>query len=279
MKTAELKSFHYLENGEISYSYMNTLKTCEKLDGGSYKVDYLDYPTNKVTLKKDPDIETSKSHTFPEKEEIDAFINSFFSDDVMEMVKNFGFYHKAGLLFHGKEGTGKTSIMKHYYNRLIEENDAIVVHMMCTNYRFKDCWDFIMGLRKVQDNPIIIVMDEFDEYLKENESFLKKAIDGNLSIDKSLFMASTNHLDKIPDAMKKRKSRFKYVVDIGGVSSEDEVTSILTKLLGSIFSKDEIEAFVQELKGQTLDEIKQFALDRVMKIQTSKPVKKSIGFK
>jgi ATP-dependent 26S proteasome regulatory subunit len=34
-------------------------------------------------------------------------------------MKTLGFYHKGGILLHGKEGTGKTTI-KNYVNKIVK---------------------------------------------------------------------------------------------------------------------------------------------------------------
>ena len=40
--TYGLKSFNYLEDGEITYSNLNTVKTSNKLDTGTYHLTYKD---------------------------------------------------------------------------------------------------------------------------------------------------------------------------------------------------------------------------------------------
>ena len=57
MKTSDYKSFAYLESGDIVFSEFETIKSSNKLDSGSYKVNYLGYPENKVTIKQDSDFE------------------------------------------------------------------------------------------------------------------------------------------------------------------------------------------------------------------------------
>lgn len=280
MKTLDFKSFHYLENGDIAFSTVDTIKTTNKLDAGVYNIGYDDYPINKITLRKSIDKETVKIHSFSDKEKIDNIIKAFFDKKTIENVKDFGFNHKLGILFYGKEGTGKSSIMKYYYTQLIDEQDAIVFFLDKTEHRLSEMWDFVIKIRQIQDNPIVIILDEMETILTEtNKSKMKMILDGNLSINKSLFLASTNHIDLIPDAIKNRSSRFKYTCDIEGIQSTDEIYEILVKMLKNLFSDQEIRQFSEELKGNTIDNIKQFALDKVMNITVSLKVKKStIGF-
>lgn len=278
--TSDLKSFHYLENGEINFSVLDTIKTEKTLQSGIYNLNYLDYPEHRVTLKENQDKETTKIHEFASKEKIDLLLDRFFNKDIYKMVKHLGFYHKTGILFYGKEGTGKSSIMKYYYTKAIEEEGALVFHILRSDFYLKKCWDFIMNVRRIQPNPIIVIFEEIDSYLKDNTAFLKTAFDGNNSIDNCIILASTNHINEIPEALKDRPSRFKYSLNIEGIQKEEDVLIIIEKLLNNIFPKDDLDLFSKELKGSTLDEIKQFCMDKIMNLKSSDiaPTRARIGF-
>lgn len=276
--TSDLKSFQYLENGEVRYSPLDTIKTEKKLQFGSYKLTYLNYPDDRVQLMMDVDEESSKSHTFPDKDKIDEIVNSFFNKNVVNRIKELGFYHKLGILLYGKEGTGKSTIIKHYYNFLIQNHQSIVFHITQHDY-IEKIWDFILKIRKVQENPIIVILDEFDQFLPSKEAYLKTILDGNLSIDNCIFFASTNYLDKIPDALKTRPSRFKYVLNIEGVHSPNEIFVLMKNMLQGLFDDKEIRNFSEQIKGESLDTIKQFCLDKIMDIKSHiKSNKSRIGF-
>ena len=275
---ADLKSFHYLESGEISFSTLDTIKTKKTLDKGCYKLVYLDYPVNRVQMTIDRDIESSKIHDFPEKHLLDSLFKKFFDKKIHKKMSNMGFSHKTGVLMHGKEGTGKTTIMKHYYTEAVNNHNAIVFFVNEIGFKLSRCWDFIVNIRQIQKNPIIIVFDEIDQQLPDNEGSLKTMLDGNLSIDNSITFASTNYLDRIPTALKDRPSRFKYTVEIGGIESEKYVAVLIGNLIGDLFTKKEILVFASTLKGATIDKIKQFCIDKVMNLKPKKDNKKKIGF-
>lgn len=264
---SKFKSFTYLENGDVVYSQFATIKSSKVLDAGSYNVDYIGYPKNKVILTVDSSFETSKTHNFPDKQKLEYLFESFFNDEVKNKIQGLGFCHKVGVLLYGQEGTGKSTIMKHYYSRAIREHDAIVFHMVAKRIFIEECWQFIRSVRNVQDNPIIIIFDEFDEKVTDNEGLIKTMIDGQGSINNSIFFAATNYIDKIPKAMKDRPSRFKYTIDVKGIDDDNDILEVITPMLEGIVSDEDILVLLNDLRGQTLDYIKQFCFDKIMAIK------------
>ncbi len=278
MSTSDLKSFNYLEDGSVTFSILDTIKTIKSLDKGIYKLDWIDYPQYIVTVKKDIDIELPRIHTFLYKQKIDQLLESFFDKNVVDMVSNkWGFCHKVGILFYGKEGCGKTSIMKYYYNVLVNQHNGLVFHISNAKY-LVNIWKFVASVRKIQNNPIVILFDEFDVFMEEREAQMKSILDGLDSIDNCIFFAATNYIQKIPHALRNRPSRFKYVLDIGGIESSKDVYDIIAPLL-SQFNTNELNSFSEKLKGETIDFIKQFCLDKIMKLDSEIVAKNRIGFK
>ncbi len=279
-KTSDYKSFSYLEDGSIQFSQYETIKSVSKLDPGCYKIGWLDYPENKTTLNIDNDNEKIRIHTFPDKEKLDRLFEAFFNKETLNHIIDLGFNHKVGVLLYGIEGTGKSTICKYYYNKAINEHNALVflIPSSIAYSGFIGAWDFIQNVRKIQDNPIIVMLDEIDEHIKDHANFIKTMIDGYLSINNCIFLACTNHIDVIPEALKNRPSRFKYSLNIEGIQVESEVYDIVYNLLGSSLEEEKLKEITKELKGSTLDYIKQYCFDKIMDLNHYGKKVKKIGF-
>jgi len=273
-KSSHFKSFHYLENGEVNYSNFETIKSIEFLETGTYLLKWLDYPANRVQINKIELKENLLMFNWRNKEIIDKVINGYFE---YKKVSELGLIHKLGVLFYGQEGTGKSSIIKRYCKQLIDTSNALVFYIEYSEHHLKDIWDFVVQLRQSHINPFVIVMDEIDVFASK-EALLKAILDGHLSIDNSIFFGSTNYIDLIPDAIKKRPSRFKYTIEIGGINSEQEIFEIITNTFKNIFKEQDVKNYAIELRGKTIDEIKHFCIDKMFEFDQINKGKRRIGF-
>lgn len=281
--TTNLKSFYYLEDGNIEFSILDTIKSSKTLDAGFYTIHGKreGYSGDvKINLHQQPFSEKIKIHNFADRTTLNEFFTSFFSPAVRSKINEIGFYHKAGILLHGREGTGKSTIVRHYANEAVKNHDAVVIYMP---YAYvSECWSTLMSIRKIQPNPLVVVFEEIDVLIGDRfESQLKVFFDGSMSIDNCVVFATTNYIDTIPEALKHRPSRFKYVLHIEGLQDENEISGILQINLGSLISAEECLTITQSLKGKTLDEIKQTCLNKIMEIGGYRVgvEKKVIGFK
>ena len=155
MKTSDYKSFNYLENGDVLFSPFETVKSVSKLQSGIYEIVY-HWREESLSLKEDRTFETSKVINFPDKEKIESLLEAFFNPEVKYKIEQLGFCHKLGILLYGKEGTGKSTILKNYYTDSVIKNNALVFYFTNTDDSsgsLSTCWEFIQNIRKIQDNP------------------------------------------------------------------------------------------------------------------------------
>ena len=212
-------------------------------------------------------------------------IEAFFHPDVKEKVNGLGFTHKLGLLFYGRQGTGKTAFMHYISTCLIESRDAIV--LFANNGNSLGAGIAVASeIREIQDNPIVFIMDEFERYAENNESDMKQFLDGEASVENCLVLAATNYLDKVPKTIKDRPSRFKMCLEVKGVEDVEVMREVLikvsSKLQPSLFSKKRLEEVLDMLSkeqgGVTIDELKHVCLNEVTNFMLKNPEKRGIGF-
>lgn len=282
--TTNIKSFHYLEDGSIDFSIMATRFSTKKLNSGVYDLRVMQTNSGaQISLKVNNTEENfNQDISFYFDDKLVKIYKSFFDANIKQKINTLGYNHKLGVILYGKQGTGKTSMFKKYFKQAVVENGAIVFNI--THFdNFGSMWDFIKDIRKIQDNPIVLFLDECEglfSYNYDQEAAVKKALDGFDSIDNCLFMMATNYIDKVPETIKNRPSRVKYCIEVNGL--EDE--KVIGKFLKDSFDKVELDydfsKEVKDMKGQTLDELKTYVLDRIMDIEPSvneKPNK--VGFK
>lgn len=208
-------------------------------------------------------------------------VNNFFASGVLEKINKLGFTHKLGILLHGKQGTGKTSVLNFIAKKVVEENGGIVFFCNDGN-TLQSAIGLSKMIREIQANPIIFIADEFERYAKNSESEMKNFLDGKDSIQNTLFLAATNYIDKVPNTLKERPSRFKIVQEVKGITDKNLMKAILKttsdKIDPNLFSSEDIETIVKDIKETTLDELKHICLDKATNSYVPKKLQ-TIGFK
>ena len=137
--------------------------------------------------------------------------------DAKDKYKARGVVHKRGILMEGPPGSGKTSNTELVIEMFLREFDGIV-------FLGNGSGDIGSGLRLLKDRepdrPVLIVIEDIDAAIRGNEEGILQLLDGKDQFDGVLFVATTNHLDKLPDRIANRPSRFDLVVKIALPSDE-----------------------------------------------------------
>lgn len=186
---------------------------------------------------------------------------------------------------YGCQGTGKTSLMHYIANTLLDQTNAII--FFCDNENsLGSAIRLAKAIREVQENPIIFIADEFERFAKDAESEMKNFLDGNNSINNMLFLASTNYIEKVPDTLKNRPSRFKMCKEIKGITDKSVMRQIISdislKIDPNLFTEVEIDEAIRDVYSITLDELKHICLNKAVDsyIEDKKLItKNTVGFK
>lgn len=159
-------------------------------------------------------------------DDIRANIDSFFSQK--ELFHRLGFAWRRGILLVGPPGTGKTMVCKAAAKSHAEVPFLYVRDL--TSHRAQDALSSVFQ-RARRLAPCILAIEDMDGLIhKDNRTMFLNELDGFKNNDGLLIIASSNHPERIDEALLKRPSRFDRVYHIG-LPEKAERTEYTRRLL------------------------------------------------
>lgn len=273
------KSFSYFDNGEVLALNLLSKYSTKKLEPAIYELrsQYVQGQGVVHSLSNDLDVKVHEPFRSASINTTLQFIDKFYKPATKALFKKLNYVYKAGLLFHGKQGGGKTNLILYIAQKLVTEKKAIVF-VIPDRDSFYYGWEFIETLRKNHTNPIVVVYDECEKFFEEFEEIAKTRLDGVESIDNMLCLFATNYIDKIPESIKERPSRIKYTLEINGVEDIEEIVEILKRNYSQINIERDFRKEAKALVGATVDDIKNYIINDLLSIEANTSPKK-LGFR
>lgn len=148
-----------------------------------------------------------------------------------EIYKALRLPYRRGILLYGPPGTGKSSLIRIALEDVVERGgvgflvDSIRVFSVC-----------YAEFRKLQpDTPLVAVIEDLESFCESGqERELLEVLDGQgAGVTNTIFIATSNHIEKIPDRIKNRPSRFDRRISIGFPTAEQR-NHYMNTLLKSI---------------------------------------------
>lgn len=198
--------------------------------------------------------------------------------------------YKRGILLWGPPGTGKSCTLQLVVEDVVARGGICVI--------FDDPYAFRRAMRRFReiqkDTPVVVIMEDIDSTIEEfSETEVLNILDGLENVDKMVFLATTNHPEKLGHRICNRPSRFDRRFKIDFPTKDDRRTYLESLNVEGILDATKIRKWVKDTEGFTFAHIKELfvsvailgnqynsALDglRRMKNNPSKEGKKSAGF-
>ena len=185
-------------------------------------------------------------------------MQSFWSKG--QQFKDMGVAHKRGMLLYGPPGSGKTSVLRAVSKEFVEAGGIVLFDQSVPEI----CAGLSLIRRKEPTRPILVLFEDFDKLVKNYEHTLLSLLDGELQIDRVVFLATTNYPEKLPPRIINRPSRFDVHIPVGMPDANGRRQFLLNRCPDKL--GDNIEKWVGDTEGFSMAHLKEllisvFALD------------------
>jgi hypothetical protein len=220
------------------------------LPPGSYTLDF-NTRTEELYFKRfDPNYDAIIDLPSPEYDAVMQEVDMFLSPESKERFADYGYLYKRSFLLYGTHGTGKTCIVNRVGQKVVE-NDGVILfnpHPKLLAMAFK-------VLEDIQPNRnTMVIFEEFEVLLARFEEDLLSILDGEVQKKNVMFLATTNHFDKVP-ARLKRPGRFPTILEVKYPNAEARRAYLTRKL--KVSDASEIPGWVEATEGLSIDELKE----------------------
>jgi len=196
------------------------------------------------------DVLTSKYIDLPTMvtSEVISDIETFWKMETKAKFDKFGLVYKRGTIMHGEPGTGKTCTVFKVISSVVEMGGIAIYNP--DPYAFSEAVKILHSIQG--ETPIVCVFEEFDRYCRSGEYL--SLLDGDLQVPGIYYLATTNHIDKIPPSIKNRPSRFAKVIEVGKPDKMARATYV--KSFFENISDLDLNTWVKNTEDMVLDQIK-----------------------
>lgn len=176
----------------------------------------------------------------------------FMTPECRKSFDSFGFLYKRSTLLYGPAGTGKSLLATRIIHKAVTEGAVVFFNPTPDNL---ECAYKIMD--QLQPETMIVVLwEELDKLVRKAEEELLILLDGGNQRGNCIYLATTNHVDRISARMK-RPGRFSSLVLVDYPDAESRRYYLESKMK---ISGTELEMWVAMSNGLSIDELKEVTL-------------------
>ena len=222
---------------------------CPKVDSALYKIIIDSQGT--LLLKKNPLI-TDELIILKEEyqDQIISEIDNFWKKE--EEFKKRGFVFKRGILMFGEPGVGKTALIQLVLKDFITNDGIALIGASASS-----TYTALQTIRMIEpDRPILVIIEDADQVL-EQPGWLS-ILDGELQVNKVIYIATTNYIEKIDKRFIDRPSRFDLIIPVEAPSAKARALYLKTK--EPLMPLSEIQKWTELSKGFTMAHLKELLI-------------------
>lgn len=242
----------WLKRANNTFLPTDNSKTQPRIDAGVYSINHdpnIGYYLVKKELNLDELIE------LPSAEGVDVIdsIETFWKR--RSKFKEYGYAFKRGVLLYGVPGGGKTSIINLLCRKLVENMDG-VVFTLSSESDLNRYTTFMPEIYRVieNDRPIITIIEDIDGLCqnKETESTLINVLDGIEQLENVVYLATTNHTERLSERIMNRPNRFDRRIEVKSPNAECRRLYFEKKLKDSDKENIHFDEWISRTEGMTM---------------------------
>lgn len=229
-------------------SYRPIGRTTLTIDPGVYRIEYDD----NISLRKIEQV-TDGLIELPNRActAVLRGIEKFWESEAR--YRKYGMIYKRGVLLEGPPGGGKTVTLNLLMRKLIAEGGIVTLFGGSAGLTS-------MGhqmIRQIEPKRrIICVIEDIDEIVsRHGTSDITSMLDGETQVDGIVMVATTNHLDKLPQVIVNRPSRFDEIIHVGMPGMEDRLIFLRARAEG--VPEKELERWAKDTAGFSIAHLKE----------------------
>jgi hypothetical protein len=238
----------YTKNGNVS-SPVGKIKLEGKLSPGVYNVRS---SFEMGTFFEQADIRSDEILRFKDERQ-DTVINEI--GQFWELKGDFddmGFVHKRGMMLYGPPGSGKTCVLKLVMEEMVKQGNIV--------FLVKSVGSLLEGLKSFReiesDRRCVVILEDIDKMVQYDEHSLLELFDGETQVDNVLYLATTNHIDRLPERML-RSGRFDRKVEVPFPPLEGRKAYLEMKLKKKKLTEVEIKDIANETDGLSFGDLRE----------------------
>ena len=242
---------NFIKNGNSFMPNHGKMGSADRLPPGVYTFDYSQEAKVFVYELMDTTHDNLLDLPSPEFKQVVGQFETFLKPETRRLYDQYGFLYKRSALLYGAPGTGKTCIVDRVSDHVVKLGGVVLFNPNPEFLQFA-----FQHIEDVQpDTTVMVIFEELDELMKRHESTLLNILDGEIQKANVMYVATTNHIDKIPPRIK-RPGRFSSVIEVHTPSAEVRAYYLNIKLGNS----PEVADWVRTTEGLTIDELKETVL-------------------